>query len=484
MFVVDFLKVLLVLASVGGSHSSNNDPDHQIITYPIPAGVTTNPAFNISVKYPSGRWMDLQSYMVSLNEVNVTNGGSIGHSSSMAYFDFSGSVEVSVTYTRGRVNSARIRPNSYGIVPEIRGGNSLLFTLTKPQNLVVEVNDDIFDCVHLLSNSIETDAPSANDTNIIYFGPGLHTVPGNILQVPSDTTVYIAGGGVLNADIALQNVTNSGVRGHGVVYHSTNTILVEYSSNIAISDVIVLNPRWYSINAGQVDGLTINGVRSFSSAGNADGIDLFCSQNVLVNGVFMRNSDDNVAIYNHRNNWYGSTSNITVQNSVLWADQAHPINIGTHGNTQNPETMDGITIRNIDILDHREPQVDYQGCIALNPGDSNLLQNTYISDVRVEDFRQGQLINMRVMFNPTYNTSPGRGISNVTIKNLSYSGTHAAMAIMVGYDTERIISGVQFQNLTINGQVISDTMGKPAWFKTSDYVPMYANEHVVNLTFT
>jgi hypothetical protein len=111
MIVINFLKVFFVLACVKGSCSANNDPDHQIVTYPIPAKDTTNPAFNISIKNPSGRWMDLQSYMISLNEVNITTGGSISHSLSMAYFDFSGPIEVSVTYTKGPVNSALIRPN-------------------------------------------------------------------------------------------------------------------------------------------------------------------------------------------------------------------------------------------------------------------------------------------------------------------------------------------------------------------------------------
>ena len=90
---------------------------------------------------------------------------------------------------------------------------------------------------------------------------------------------------------------------------------------------------------------------------------------------------------------------------------------------------------------------------------------------------------MRVMFNTMYNTSPGRGISNVTIKNLNYTGTNAKPAIFVGYDEARTISNVTFENLVINGVQISDTMKKPGWYLTSDYVPMYQNEHVINLRF-
>lgn len=127
--------------------------------------------------------------------------------------------------------------------------------------------------------------------------------------------------------------------------------------------------------------------------------------------------------------------------------------------------------------------MNYQGCIALNPGDSNLLRNVRCEDIRVEDFRWGQLVNMRVMYNKSYNTSPGRGIEMVYIKNLSYNGTNANTSILVGYDDDHLIKDVTFQNLVVNGTLIADTMQKPKWFATTDFVPMYANEHVKNLRF-
>jgi polygalacturonase len=37
-----------------------------------------------------------------------------------------------------------------------------------------------------------------------------------------------------------------------------------------------------------------------NSKGNGDGIDVFCGQNVLIDRVFMRNSDDTIALYQHR----------------------------------------------------------------------------------------------------------------------------------------------------------------------------------------
>ena len=43
---------------------------------------------------------------------------------------------------------------------------------------------------------------------------------------------------------------------------------------------------------------------------------------------------------------------MTLQNSILWADIAHPINIGGHGNPDDKagEILENITVRNVDIL--------------------------------------------------------------------------------------------------------------------------------------
>jgi hypothetical protein len=129
--------------------------------------------------------------------------------------------------------------------------------------------------------------------------------------------------------------------------------------------------------------------------------------------------------------------------------------------TANPETMDGVTIRHIDIMDHHEPQMWYQGCIAINPGDENLIQNVYIEGIRVKNFRLGQLVNLTVDYNTMYNTSPGRGIKNVIIKDLVYNGTNAWPSLVLGYDEERTITNVTFVNLVVNGKAINSGMPEP-----------------------
>ncbi|KAH7176953.1 pectin lyase fold/virulence factor [Dactylonectria macrodidyma] len=453
---------------------------NKIVTYPVPTGVSVANSFEVKIRTPGGKWQNVTTYQPTVAQINTTTGSRAVFASSMAYFDFNGTVEISATYSKARVEEARVRPDSLDIAPN-KSGHTVKFKLSRPQNVVLQVNGEVFDCLHLFTNPISTETPSSDDPDVIYFGPGFHSLA-EALEVPSGKTVYVAGGAVVSVpSIYITNVTSAAVRGHGVLTSTrSGSISITRSKNVVIDGLIGLNFMARTFESSNVE---IRNWRSFSSVQWGDGIDLFCSKDILIDSVFLRNSDDCLAIYNHRDSWYGDSKNITLQNSSLWADVAHPINVATHGNTLDPETVDGFTVRNIDILDHREKQMLYQGAIAINPGDSNLVQNVLIDDVRVEDFRMGQLLNFRVMFNEKYNTSPGRGIRNVLIQNLKYNGNHAGTSIFTGYDADRTISNVTFHNLTINGQAISDSMKKPSWYLTTDFIPMYANEHVSNLTF-
>ena len=173
-----------------------------------------------------------------------------------------------------------------------------------------------------------------------------------------------------------------------------------------------------------------------------------------------------------------------MQNSTLWADVAHPIFIGIHGNVDKPEILENLNYVNIDILDHKEKQLNYQGCLAINAGDENLIRNVRFEDIRIENFRQGQLVNLRIFFNEKYCKAPGRGIENVVFKNVSYAGNRAEISVIEGYDAQRKVRNIRFENLRINGQIISDDMpGKPKWYHTGDMARIYVGPHVEGVSF-
>jgi hypothetical protein len=452
--------------------------DNRVVAYPAPQGAALNDDFTVEV-CPAGsnRWQTLPSYLVKVDEVRQTKHNEMP--SSMAYFDFDGTVNVRVRYNKGDIASARVRPLSYGITPTVEG-NTLAFTLDRPRNLSVEVNGDIFHNLHLFANPIEASRPKSDDPNVIYLAPGIHRPDGGRLVVPSGKTLYVAGGAIVMGQIIVRDAHDVQILGRGMVDHT-----IKMGISISNSQRVLVEGLFCTQCAtGGSDSVTIRNVKSISYFGWGDGMNVFASNNVLFDGVFCRNSDDCTTVYGTRKGYVGGCNNITMRNSTLWADVAHPILIGTHGNTPNPETLQNLSYINLDILDHREMQLDYQGCMSLNAGDSNLITGVLFQDIRVEDFRQGQLVNLRVFFNAKYCTSPGRGIDGVLFKNITYTGTHSEISIIAGYDEQRKVKNVTFDNLVINGTHITDSMpGKPAWYKTGDMARIFVGEHTEGIVF-
>jgi hypothetical protein len=316
-------------------------------------------------------------------------------------------------------------------------------------------------------------------SNVLYFGPGIHTLTRQQGTLVSGQTVYVSGGAVIRGDLLLDHVENVRIIGRGVL-DARASIKAKHSKNIHISGIVTAA----NMQIGQCEQISIQNTKTIRAGQWGDGIDLFCCKSVVIENVFLRTSDDCIAIYGHRWDYYGDTYNIRVSKCILWADVAHPFLIGTHGNTEKPNVLGNIRVNNVDILDQHEEQIDYQGCMSINAGDGNLVQDVLFEDIRVENFRLGQLFNLRVFYNKTYNTSPGRGIDGVVFRNISYSGPRANLSIVAGYDEVRTVKNIVFENLQINGIVISDDMpSKPKWYKTSDLAGIFVGEHVDGLKF-
>ncbi|WP_195204314.1 glycosyl hydrolase family 28 protein [Phocaeicola plebeius] len=443
-----------------------------------PQGISLNNDFTVKVR-PEGKskWVLVPTYLVKVDEVRETK-HHVEHAS-MATFDFSEKVEIAVTYNKGKIDSARVRPLSYDI-PFTIEGNTLQFSLEKPANLSVEVNGDIFHNLHLFANPLDTFKVDKKNPDLIYFGPGIHRFEGGEFRIPSGKTVYVAGGAVMMGRMLIENVHDVKLLGRGIIDPSVKMgIRIANSRNVYVEGLMATQCA-----TGGSDSVTIRNVKVISYFGWGDGMNVFSSRNVLFDRVFCRTSDDCTTVYGTRLGFEGPSSNITMQNSTLWADVAHPIFIGIHGNADKPEILENLNYVNIDILDHKEKQLNYQGCLAINAGDENLIRNVRFEDIRIENFRQGQLVNLRIFFNEKYCKAPGRGIENVVFKNVSYTGNRAEISVIEGYDAQRKVRNIRFENLRINGQIISDDMpGKPKWYHTGDMARIYVGPHVEGVSF-
>jgi len=458
----------------------------ELMTYTASAEAQLNDAFSVEVRQNGSQWQSIPVYNVKVDEVtdkhNVVN-------SSMAFFDFSGVVDVRVVSKAQKVASACLRPLSYKITPSVIG-DTLTFSLDRPRFLSVEVNGDIFGNLQLFANPIDANRPAnikkfREGKGNVYFGPGYHKLD-STLTIGSNTNVYIDGSAFIDGVIMVKDAENVKIHGRGIVYPANKIgVYIQRSKNVEIDGIFTTQ-----MPVGGSDGVNISNCKVMSYYGWGDGFNVFASSNVHYNNIFARTSDDCTTVYATRKGFNGGCTNILTENAVLWADVAHPFMIGIHGSAAElgvdakPDTISNVVYRNIDVLDMKERQIDYQGVFAIICGDNNFVRDIIFEDIRVEDFRQGKLFDIRIPWNQKYCAAPGSCIENITFKDIVYNGNRSELSLIIGYNESRKVKGVHFENLIINGVHIYDTMpGKPKWYKTGDMGRIFIGEHVEDVTF-
>ena len=425
--------------------------EHQLVIHPLTKGIRYthhNNDFSVAVRVVDGDWQDLYPYKVIVDMDRP-------QPASMVQFDCYGKVEVRAKYKYGTVHSVVIRPLSQNIQPVIKG-NYISFFLDKPVKLSVEINGDRHRNLHVFANPLETERPCPGDPNVMYFNEGIH-VPEDTekgINIPSNTTVYLAPGAVVQGKFFCEHAENIRFIGRGILDNPPRGFELKFCRNIEINGITVINPQHYTVCGGQCDGIKIRNLKSFSCKSWSDGIDMMSCSNVDIEDIFMRNSDDCIAIYTHRWDFFGDAKNYHIKNAILWADVAHPIHIGIHGDTSiEGNVIENLRFSEIDILDQDEDDREYQGCMALCASDHNLIQDVVFENIRIENITEGMLFNLRVLFNEKYSSGPGRGIHNITFRNIlyNYTGWRENPSVINGFNDDRMVKDVHFDNIVING---------------------------------
>lgn len=436
-----------------------DDAQNRVVVYPVPEGAVLQEDYILKVR-PAGssQWQQVGIYRVKVDMHDVRD-------SSMAYFDFSGRVEVEITFPRFyTVYCAVVRPLSLGIEPVLEP-KRVTFFLDRPANLSVEINKERFHNLHLFAGPIE-EVPDQYGENVlrirgsltrpghvgdnlneaiaampegrlVYIEAGIHYVGEFIWHLPSHTQIYLEGGAILKGALVCEHAEDIRIFGRGMMYlanferfSSVNGLRLSHSRNIAVENLMFVNPPHYTVHLGDCRNVSIRNIKSFSCEGWSDGIDMMSCRNVTVDGGFLRTSDDCVAIYGSRWDNRGDSCNITVKNLSLWADVAHPLMIGTHGaHEENGDVIEAIRFENIDILEHHEYQSGYLGAMTINAGDKNTVRNVTYRDIRIEPFEHGKVLDIQIKWNPDYNPAPGRRIEDIRLEKINVMTGQGAMSL-------------------------------------------------------
>ena len=504
-------------------------PLHQVFTYPAPEGAPLKHDYDVYVQSRGSKeWTKVDTYMAKVNATmpQVKNEGvksdeyqlpmGTGHKvSEISYclFDFTGDVIVKVISKNRKFSSARILPDYRGTIANVQNDSTVQFLLFQPENVCVELslasgnergiysiadNLLVFTSRPPVSKEEAEREAKQQGRRFVYFPPGLYNqadidradICSSSAAAGNGSLVYLAGGSYFTGTFAINDAQNVSILGRGIArpadgYEGAHV----YRSKNVLIDGLVVN----TCPIGESQHVTLHDVRSISHPAWGDGLNVFGgSSDILFDRVFCRNSDDCTTAYATRKGFSGSVRNVRMRNSTLWADVAHPIFIGLHGAASGPhperrDTVENLVYENIDILCQAEPQVDYQGCLAINCGDNNLVRNILFDNIRIEQIFQGSILQVKVGWNQKYCAAPGLGVENITFRNVrykSFSPDPSSLAIINGYNEERKVRNITFEGLKINGQAIYDDMpGKPKWYQTADFVPMFVGNHVDGLVF-
>lgn len=467
-----FITMALCLATLSVSSAD------RLVTAKAPLGIELKHDFEVKARTPNSERQSIDAYAFKVDRVaDAKHNVEI---TSVAKFEFDGKVEVQVKSVAQDIRSFKVRPDSYGIKAK-QEGNTLTFSLDRPRYISVEINGNIYQNLQLFADNILEKPKVKKKKDLMYFGPGVHDFKGDSIHIPSGKTVFIDNGAVIKGWMSTYGSRDVKILGHGIVMPGHHEgIMVRYSKNVLID-----GPLTTQLPIGGSDSITVKNAKVMSWYGWGDGFNIFASDNIHQEHLFARTSDDCSTIYCTRKKYHGGCRNITIKDCVYWADVAHPIMIGLHSEIPEDEVIDNVLYDGIEILEHAENQIDYQGCIGINNGDNIMVKNVTFQNFNIDNIRRGMLFNIRVCYNKKYCSAPGCGIQDITLRNIAYRGSAPNMGIIAGYDQSRMVKNVRFENLTINGKLISDDMpGKPRWYKTADMANIYVNDHVEGLTFS
>ena len=442
-------------------------------------------------------------------------------------FGMTDPVEIRVSL-KDKPDSVAIRPLSAGIEVKIEG-STLSFRLTQPRNLSIEIDGDLQDPLLVFANPVR-EAPDRSDPKVKFFEGGKMHDEGEIL-VGDGETLYLEGGAVVRGVVRARNAEKVVIRGPGILDAGTrerkiNHLVVRECRDVLLEDFIILDPHGWTMHLSASESVTVRNTKVIGWRKNSDGLDIEYSKKVRVDGCFWRTNDDPIAVkaiyppgienvpFEEMINPEtlaghdvpcipgDSMGEIEISNCVLWNDDGgQGFEIGFELRIDH---IRDITFRDSDIIHVKG------GAFTLHNGDQAMVENVLIENVRVEnpdrlvDFHLGLSIYSSDVpreyhrSNPQRKAPPSRPevannpwqwfvppaeetaryegkrglVRNIVFRNVSTGSKPNKQSILNGFSPKKGISGITFENLRIDGELI----------RSADQLDLYQN-HVSDLKF-
>ena len=429
-----------------GEDPGSEDPT--LVTYSGPDGIAPSDHYTVSVEQDGA---EQDSFVYVVQRQQETNASL---TTSWTTFSFSDSVTVTVTKLNdGAIGTCEVLPSSFDIETEV-SGNDCTFTLDRPRKVSVEFDGDTTHPMLVFGDALETDVPSADDPDVLFYGPGLHDIGDTTLT--SGQTVYIEGGAVVygrflvGSPAALAEEADITIRGRGVLSgegypqgatDDDHLINMWGTRNTLVEGITLVQSPLYNILLYGADNVVRN-TKLISWWYSTDGI--YVGTGGLIEDCFVKVNDDAFKLYE---------SDTTVRDMVIWQlENGAPFQISWNMPTDNH----GFVVQNIDIIhmEHRADQINLSAVNALHGGAGHM-SGYLFEDIRIEnaDWRLFYLSLQPTEFSPD-GGAMGQ-ISDLTFRNITATGAVSQPSEIFGWSAEHTVSDVTFQNLNINGNLIT-----------------------------
>lgn len=369
-------------------------------------------------------------------------------------FEIAGQTTVEVQFF-GKIYDVDIRPKSLNIVPRITDGK-VIFTLSGPCNLSVEINKNLKRPLFVFANPPETEKPVKGDPHVIYFEGGKVHHTGRI-TLKSNDIVYIESGAVVKGSLFLDSIQNVHIIGHGIldgacVYEKGQERMIEINrcENVTVEGILVNDSKHWTAPCNKSKNITYRNFKVVSGNDWDDGVDIVSSQHVLIDGCFIRTKDDCVALkagITYYTDFFNQlpTRDVQVINSVMWnAEWGNGLEIGFE---TRADTIQDVVFRNNDLIHVEGPE----GTFTIHNGDRAVIRNVLYENIRVEDSR-GILVDFKIL-DSQYSKDKERGqIMDITFRNISVEEDNPMPSMLLGYNDSHMINNVVFDNFRVNGK--------------------------------
>ncbi|MBE5766128.1 MAG: hypothetical protein E7335_02970 [Clostridiales bacterium] len=367
---------------------------------PIPDG---EPPFTGYSVFVDGKFAPLYSVRVSAMPFNREWPGyqrDIAQSelAAMLSMDMSAPVDITIDFP-DEIKTAVVRPLSAD-VSICTEGKQAFFTIRRPGQYSVEINGRHHN-LHIFANPPAEKIDRSKYTH--YFAAGVHEAGTIILN--SGDSMYLEAGAVVHGTLQAFDAENIRIEGRGILDYSrfdrpepfrherTGMINFIRCRNITMDGIILRDSSWWTITAANCKNLYFHNLKSVGMwRYNSDGFDFVCSQNVHMDGCFLRNFDDVIVFKGYSLSANGVTpvspagkasppynlqnvENCLIENCVIWCDWGGALEIGAETVTDEYVNM---VFKNCDIIHSSE------GAIRIQSGDRAIIHNLLYDNIRIE----------------------------------------------------------------------------------------------------